>query len=131
TALGGVRSSSNIEFLQTLILVAALVLALPLVIRTVGGFRVLGEFVGTIEPRVTGWWFSGRELVAFGIAFGLSIAAAPYEMTRYYSMRDVPTVRKAIGISMAAQAIIGGSVMILGIGMRGIYPHLASPDQAS
>ena len=30
------------------------------------------------------------------------IAAAPYEMTRYYSMRDVATVRYAIGISMAA-----------------------------
>jgi SSS family transporter len=131
TALGGVRSSSYIEFLQTLIMLAALVLALPIVIVGAGGFRVLGEFVGSIEPRVTGWWFSWRELLAFGIAFGLSIAAAPYEMTRYYSMRDVSTVRKAIGISMAAQALIGGSVMILGIGMRGIYPYLPSPDQAS
>ena len=131
TALGGVRSSSYIEFLQTLIMLVALVLALPIVVVAAGGFRVLGEFVGSIEPRVTGWWFSWRELVAFGIAFGLSIAAAPYEMTRYYSMRDVSTVRKAIGISMAAQALIGSSVMILGIGMRGVYPYLPSPDQAS
>jgi SSS family transporter len=131
TALGGVRSSSYIEFLQTLIMLVALVLALPIVIGAAGGFRVLGEFMGSIEPRITGWWFSWRELVAFGIAFGLSIAAAPYEMTRYYSMRDVSTIRKAIGISMAAQALIGSSVMILGIGMRGIYPYLTSPDQAS
>jgi SSS family transporter len=131
TALGGVRSSSYIEFIQTLIMLVALVLALPIVVIAAGGFRVLGEFVGSIEPRVTGWWFSWRELVAFGVAFGLSIAAAPYEMTRYYSMRDVATVRKAIGISMAAQALIGSSVMILGIGMRGIYPYLPSPDQAS
>jgi SSS family transporter len=131
SALGGVRSSSYIEFIQTLIMLVALVLALPIVVLAAGGFRVLGEFVGSIEPRVTGWWFSWRELVAFGVAFGLSIAAAPYEMTRYYSMRDVATVRKAIGISMAAQALIGSSVMILGIGMRGIYPYLPSPDQAS
>jgi Na+/proline symporter len=91
----------------------------------------LGEYVGSIEPRVTGWWFSGRELIAFAAAFGFSIAAAPYEMTRYYSMRDVTTVRHAIGIGMLAQVLIGSCVMILGVGMRGIFPYLPSPDQAS
>jgi SSS family transporter len=131
TALGGVKSSSYIEFLQTLIMVLALVLALPVVLTHAGGITALGEYVGSIEPRVTGWWFSGRELVAFGVAFGLSIAAAPYEMTRYYSMRDVSTVRYAIGVSMVIQALIGCSVMILGIGMRGLFPYLPSPDQAS
>jgi Na+/proline symporter len=101
------------------------------VISNVGGLTALGEYVGSIEPRVTGWWFSWKELVAFGMAFGLSIAAAPYEMTRYYSMRDVTTVRYAIGISLVAQVLIGSCVMILGIGMRGLFPYLPSPDQAS
>jgi SSS family transporter len=131
TALGGVRSSSYVEFVQTLIMVLSLVLAVPVVLSHVGGLTALGEYVGAIEPRVTGWWFSWRELLAFGMAFGFSIAAAPYEMTRYYSMRDVTTVRYAIGISMAAQVLIGTSVMILGIGMRGIFPYLPSADQAS
>jgi SSS family transporter len=131
TALGGVRSSSYVEFVQTLIMVIALLFAVPVVISHVGGVAALGEYVGSIEPRMTGWWFTWRELVAFGAAFGLSLAAAPYEMTRYYSMRDVTTVRYAIGISMAAQALIGCSVMILGIGMRGIFPFLPSADQAS
>jgi len=131
TGLGGVRSSSYIEFVQTLIMVGALVLAVPVVISHNGGIAALGEYVGSIEPRVTGWWFTWKEIVAFGMAFGLSIAAAPYEMTRYYSMRDVATVRYAIGISLVAQALIGSTVMILGIGMRGLFPFLASPDQAS
>ncbi|HSC26601.1 MAG TPA: hypothetical protein VLD67_04965, partial [Vicinamibacterales bacterium] len=131
TVLGGVRSSSYIEFLQTLIMVLALLLALPVVISLSGGLTALGEYVGSIEPRVTGWWFGWPELVAFGMAFGLSIAAAPYEMTRYYSMRDVATVRYAIGISMGIQAVIGASVMVLGIGMRGLFPYLPSADQAS
>lgn len=131
TALGGVRSSSYVEFVQTALMVLALVSAVPVVVGHVGGLTALGEYVGSIEPRMTGWWFSGRELIAFGMAFGLAIAAAPYEMTRYYSMRDVTTVRYAIGISMAAQVLIGASVMILGIGMRGIFPYLPSPDQAS
>jgi Na+/proline symporter len=46
-------------------------------------------------------------------------------------MRDVATVRHAIGISMAAQAVIGSCVMILGIGMRALFPVLPSADQAS
>jgi Na+/proline symporter len=52
-------------------------------------------------------------------------------MTRYYSMRDVATVRYAIGISMMMQVCIATSVLLLGIGMRGIYPYLPSADQAS
>lgn len=131
TALGGVRSSSYIEFLQTLIMVLALLLALPVVVSQAGGFTMMGEFIGSIDARITGWWFSARDLVAFGVAFGLATAAAPYEMTRYYSMRDVGTVRKAIGISMVVQALIGCSVMILGLGMRAIFPYLPSADQAS
>jgi SSS family transporter len=131
TVLGGVRSSSYIEFVQTLIMVLSLLFAVPVVLSHVGGVTALGEYVGSIEPRVTGWWFTWKELVAFGMAFGLSIAAAPYEMTRYFSMRDVTTVRYAIGISLVAQALIGSSVMILGIGMRGLFPFLPSPDQAS
>ena len=131
TMLGGVRSSSYIEFVQTMIMVVALLLALPVVVSNAGGLTALGEYVGSIEPRVTGWWFSWRDLIAFGMAFGLSIAAAPYEMTRYYSMRDVSTVRYAIGISLVAQALIGSSVMILGIGMRALFPYLPSADQAS
>ncbi len=131
TALGGVHTSSYVEFVQTIVLLLALVLALPVVVYHAGGLVALGEYVGSIDPRITGWWFSARDLLAFGLAFGFSIAAAPYEMTRYYSMRDVSTVRYAIGISMVIQLLIGGSVMILGIGMRGLFPSLPSADQAS
>jgi len=131
TGIGGVRSSSYVEFVQTIMMVTALLFAVPVVIAHAGGLAALGQYVGSIEPRITGWWFGWRELVAFSMAFGLSIAAAPYEMTRYYSMRDVATVRYAIGIALVAQALIGSCVMILGIGMRGLFPYLPSPDQAS
>ncbi len=131
TVLGGVRSSSYIEFVQTIIMVLALLLSVPIVVSNAGGLTALGDYVGSIDPRITGWWFSWHDLLAFGLAFGLSIAAAPYEMTRYYSMRDVSTVRYAIGIALVAQALIGSSVMILGLGMRALFPFLPSADQAS
>lgn len=131
TALGGVRASSYIEFIQTLVMILALVSAVPVVLIHVGGFQPLGEYLGSLDPRLTGWWFTWKDILAFSLSFGFGIAAAPYEMTRYYSMRDVATVRYAIGISMLLQVIIGACVTTLGIGMRGIFPVLPSPDQAS
>lgn len=125
------RSSSYIEFVQTLVMVIALVFAVPVVLSHTGGIEALGEYVGSIDPRITGWYFTWKEILATALAFGLGIAAAPYEMTRYYSMRDVATVRYAIGVSMLLQLFIAGAVMVLGIGMRGIYPYLPSADQAS
>jgi SSS family transporter len=131
TLLGGVRSSSYVDFLQTVLMILGLLLGVPIVLYTFGGLQPLGEYLWSLDPRITEWWFSWRELAATSIAFGFTLAAAPYEMTRYYSMRDVATVRYAIGISMAIQAIIGSSVMILGLGMRGLFPVLPSADQAS
>jgi SSS family transporter len=131
TVIGGVRSSSYIEFVQTLVMVLALVFAVPVVLSHTGGIEALGDYVGSIDPRLTGWYFTWKEILATALAFGLGIAAAPYEMTRYYSMRDVATVRYAIGVSMLLQLLIAGAVMVLGIGMRGIYPYLPSADQAS
>jgi Na+/proline symporter len=131
TLLGGVRSSSYVDFLQTMLMMLGLFLGVPIVLWTFGGLQPLGEYLGSLDPRITHWWFSWRDLLATSLAFGLTLAAAPYEMTRYYSMRDVATVRYAIGISMGIQAIIGSCVMILGLGMRGLFPVLSSPDQAS
>jgi SSS family transporter len=131
TLLGGVRASSYVDFLQTMLMLLGLFLGVPVVVQTFGGIAPLGAYLGALDPRITGWWFSWRDLLATSLAFGLTLAAAPYEMTRYYSMRDVRTVRYAIGISMAIQAVIGSCVMLLGLGMRGLFPVLPSPDQAS
>src|SRR5262249_11630613 len=72
TALGGVRSSSYIEFVQIIVMLTALLFTVPVVVSNAGGLGALGDYVGSIEPRVTGWWFTPKELIAFGMAFGLS-----------------------------------------------------------
>jgi SSS family transporter len=131
TSLGGVRSSSYIDFLQTLIMISGLVLAVPILIHQTGGFGVTGRYLHSLDARLTGWWYGGRELLAYSLSFGLTMAAAPYEMVRYYSMRDKQTVRYAIGVCLLFQAIIGGCVLIIGVFMRMLYPNLASADQAS
>jgi Na+/pantothenate symporter len=59
------------------------------------------------------------------------MAAAPYEMVRFYSMRDKATVRYAIGVCFLFQAVIASCVLLMGVLTRAIFPNLQSPDQAS
>jgi SSS family transporter len=131
TLLGGVRSSSYIEFLQTLIMVAGLVIAVPVLLDQVGGVRTAVRFLDGLDSRLIGWYYGPKEMIAFGAAFGLSIAATPYEMTRFYSMRDERTVKQAIAVSIGFQFIIGLSVMVIGMLTRVLFPTLGSEDQAS
>ncbi|HKK08946.1 MAG TPA: hypothetical protein VKA44_08685, partial [Gemmatimonadota bacterium] len=129
--LGGVRSSSYIEFLQTLIMVAALVVAVPVLVYHAGGIAGPLRYLHSLDARLTGWFYGPQDLVAFGIAFGLAIAAAPYELTRFYSMRDERTVRRAILVCIGFQAVIGSCILAVGLLTRVLFPDLASGDQAT
>lgn len=131
TLLGGVRSSSYIEFLQTLIMVAGLALAVPVLLSHAGGLGQTVRFLQSLDGRLLGWYYGPKELIAFGAAFSLSIAAAPYEMTRFYSMRNERTVKQAIAVAIGFQFLIGTSVLAIGMLTRVLFPTLPSPDQAS
>jgi Na+/pantothenate symporter len=72
-----------------------------------------------------------KDLIGFGMAFGLSMAVAPYELARMYTLKDPKTVRLAIGFSFVFQAIVGLSVCLGGMTMRALYPALATGDMAS
>lgn len=131
TLLGGARSSSYIDFLQALIMVAGLVIAVPVLLHHAGGFTASVRFLDSLDSRLLGWYYGHKELIAFSASFGLSIAVAPYEMTRFYSMRDERTVRQAIGIAIGFQVVIGVSVLAIGLLTRVLFPTLSSVDQAS
>ncbi len=131
TILGGVRSSSYIEFMQTLIMVAALVIAVPVLLHYAGGPAQAKRFLDSLDPRLTAGFYNWREILAFSVSFGFSIAAAPYEMTRYYSMRDERTVRRAIFVAIGFQVVIGLAVLAIGLLTRVLFPALSSPDLAS
>ena len=137
TLLGGVRSSSYIEFLQTLIMVGALLISIPVLLHHVGGGDLTlavsrsWRFLETLDPRLVGGYYRPKELLAFAIAFGFSIAAAPYELTRFYSMRDERTVRRAIFVSIGFQLVISTCIMSIGMLMRVLFPNLPSQDQAT
>jgi Na+/pantothenate symporter len=63
--------------------------------------------------------------------FGLSLAATPLEITRYLAMRDLTAARYAVGVGFVFQAIIGASIMMIGLSMRALFPELPTADLAS
>lgn len=131
TWMGGMRSSIYTDFLQALVLVAAFAVAVPLIVSRVGNLTLMGQMLEGLDARLTGWYLSPAELITFGLAFGLSMAAAPYQIARIYALRDVVTVRMAIGIAFVFQALIGIAILVTGTGMRVLFPELPTPDLAS
>lgn len=129
--LGGLHGGARIDLLQSVVMVVGLFVAVPYLLGHLGGLDGLARQLVAIDPRLVGWFFGWRELVAFAAAFGLSLAATPLEITRFIAMRDVATTRYAVGVALVFQAAIGSAIMLIGLSMRALFPDLASGDFAS
>jgi SSS family transporter len=129
--LGGLHGGARIDLLQSVVMIAGVVAAVPYLLGHLGGLGGLARQLSAIDPRLVGWFYGWRELLAFAFAFGLSLAATPLEITRFIAMRDVATARYAVGVALVIQAIIGSAIMMIGLSMRALFPDLASGDLAS
>lgn len=131
TMVGGMRATAYSDFVQAIIMAGCFVPALPILFNQAGGTEFVGKFLTELDPKITGWHLGFKDLLGFGAAFGFSIAAAPYELARMYTLRDKKTVKLAIGFSFIFQAIIGISVAAAGMAIRTLYPYMPTPDIAS
>ncbi|MGE5244865.1 MAG: sodium:solute symporter family protein [Betaproteobacteria bacterium] len=129
--LGGLHGGARIDLLQSFVMVAGVLVAVPALLGHLGGLDGLARQLASVDPRLLGWFYGWRELLAFGAAFGLSLAATPLEITRFIAMRDVATTRYAVGVALVFQAIIGSAIMLIGLSMRALFPDLPSGDLAS
>ena len=128
---GGLHGGARIDLLQSAIMIVGLAGAVPYLLSAIGGVGALGRQLSQIDPRLLGWYYHWRQIVAFAAAFGLSLAATPLEITRFMAMRSAADARYAIGVAYIVQAIVGISVMFIGLSMRALFPDLPSPDLAS
>jgi SSS family transporter len=129
--LGGLHGGARIDLLQSLVMVTGVVTAVPYLLGHLGGLDGLAQQLTMVDVRLLGWFYGWRELLAFGAAFGLSLAATPLEITRFLAMRDLTAARYAVGVAFIFQAVIGASIMMIGLSMRALFPDLPSGDQAS
>ena len=131
TALGGMRASMLTDFVQLVVMLTGAFVAIPLLLDLVGGIDGLNAALASTNPEFVGWYWKPVEISTIGLAFGLSLAAAPNEIARIYSMRDEETVRTAIGLTLVFQVVIAAGMALIGMSMFVLFPELTSPDLAS
>ena len=128
TVLGGMYSNAYVGLLKAVLLLGGYVLAVPFLWQHLGGLHAIGVTLHAIDPRLTANWFGWRQLLSISLAIGLGLAAAPYEISTIYSMQSRRATQLAIGWSFFFQAFIGVGVLIFGLSMRIVVPHLPDPD---
>jgi SSS family transporter len=131
TLKGGMKATAYSDFLQAIIMAGCFFVSIPILYSQAGGIGNIGQFVTELDPQLTGWHWGLKDLVGFGLAFGLSIGIAPYELARMYTMKSEKTVRLAIGFSFIFQAVIAISIGLVALGIRAVYPVMSDPDAAS
>jgi SSS family transporter len=131
TVLGGMYSNAYVGLFKAILLIGSYALAVPYLISHIGGVHLMGEALVALDPRLTANWFGWRQLLAISMAIGLGLAAAPYEISAFYSMQSKRAARLAIGWSFLFQACVGVGVLIFGLSMRVAMPQLPSPDMAT
>ena len=131
TVLGGMYSNAYVGLLKAAILVVAYCCAVPFLVHQTGGISALANSLYSIDPRLTGGWFSVRQLIALSLAVGLGTATAPYEITAFYSLASQRATRIAIGYSFLFQAFVAIGVLICGLSARNLMPYLSNPDLAT
>jgi Na+/proline symporter len=131
TVLGGMYGNAYVGVLKAVLLLGSYALAVPFLLRHVGGIHEIGVALHAIDTRLTAQWFSWRELIVISLAIGLGLAAAPYEIAAIYAMQSRRTARMAIGWSFVFQGVIGVGVLLFGLSMRVAMPYLPEPDLAT
>jgi Na+/proline symporter len=124
-------SNAYVGVLKAVLLLGGYILAVPFLLGALGGLHGVGVALHAIDPRLTGSWFTFRELLAVSLAIGLGLAAAPYEISTIYSLQTRKAARQAIGYSFLFQAFIGTGVLLFGLSMRVAFPFLPEPDLAT
>jgi SSS family transporter len=131
TMFGGMRATAYSDFIQAVVMAGCFFAAIPLLFSQAGGSEFVGAFLNSFSPNMLSWHFGFKDLLGFGAAFGFSMAAAPYELARMYTLRSRKTVKMAIGFSFIFQAVVAISVASAGMAIRTLYPYMPTPDIAS
>jgi len=131
TVIGGMIAVVYTDFVQLIIMILGVVLAVPLAIRQVGSVEDLFTYVQAVNPLTFTWaGLPGTLLFTMGLAFMLGSVATPEKLIRLYAMKDMRTIRR--GILFAVLVITGVNllVFILSLASVVLFPVLPTGDLA-
>ncbi|MFW6079071.1 MAG: sodium:solute symporter family protein, partial [Gemmatimonadota bacterium] len=131
TLVGGMLAVVYTDFLQSVVMVLATVVAVPLAIRHIGGPADLLASVAAIRPDAFSWSvLPGALLFTMGLSFFLGSVATPEKVVRLYAMKNMPTIRRGILFTIVLVVGINLLVMTLGLVAIALFPLLPTGDLA-
>jgi len=131
TVIGGMVAVVYTDFVQLVIMILGVVLAVPLAIRQVGGVDSLLTFVQSVNPLTFAWkGLPGTLLFTMGLAFFLGSVATPEKLIRLYAMKDMPTIRRGILFAILVITGVNLLVFILALASVVLFPVLPTGDLA-
>lgn len=131
TFVGGMLADTYSDFVQTSVMVLGALIGVPVVLRNLGGLDNLFTYVSSVNPVALTWDAMPPALLfTLGLAFFLGSVARPEQLVRFYAMRDMPTIRRAIGFVIFLVGATHALVFFIAMGTRVLFPGLTAADQA-
>lgn len=131
TLIGGMLADTYTDFIQMMMMLLGALVGVPVVLHNVGGVDNLFTYVAAANPIALTWkGMPPALLFTLGLAFFLGAIARPEQLVRFYAMRDMPTIRKAIAFVIALVGAAHGLVFLIAMGARVLFPALPKADQA-
>ena len=131
TVIGGMVAVVYTDFLQMMIMLLGAVIAVPIVLRQVGGLDNLFVLASEANPVALTWEAMPPSLLfTLGLAFLLGAIARPEQLIRFYAMKDMATIRRGIGFVIILVGAAHALVFLLALGSTVLFPNMGVGDLA-
>jgi SSS family transporter len=134
-SIGGFRADVWTDFLQALMMIAALVLLPIVVLYHAGG---VGDLISTLRetdssllsPAGDKMGFALLGLVLGWLGIGLGYPGQPHVTNKFMAARDDRSLRVGAVVALAWSITVFAGAIVLGLGCRALFPDLADPEQS-
>jgi SSS family solute:Na+ symporter len=127
-AAGGLVSSAAVNVVQLAVKMLGFVVALPLVLRAVGGFGTLHDAVA--DPAMWNPWRNGTSGWMYVALLAPNFIVSPGLLQKVYGARDERAVRVGVGLNALALFAYAVVPALLGLSARVLHPELANRELA-
>jgi SSS family solute:Na+ symporter len=127
---GGLLSSAWVNLVQLVVLLGGFVVAVPLLIASVGGIDAMRSTAAT-TPGFTNFFYSSGPGSGWTFLFLLvpNFIVSPGLVQKVYGAADARTVRIGIGIQALVLMLFSFLPVIIGMAARGAHPGIAVRDE--
>ncbi|MGE5542446.1 MAG: sodium:solute symporter family protein [Bacillota bacterium] len=131
TVIGGILADTYSDFVQMMIMVLGALVAVPMALTHLGGLDNLFALVSAANPVALSWKGMAPSLIfTMGLAFFLGNLARPEQLVRFWAMRNMREIRKAIAFVIILVGTCHVLVFVLAMASRVFFPAIGKGDLA-